>query len=131
RRFHAEVSLAPGEETTTAVVFAIGEKDNAVRERDEVLRDVAGHVDAARNHYIAEVKNIYTQLPRFSSDNKDLEQLYNRSQSIFITNKFNVPEFLLNPYYGTGAVKGGCTVNYLWNFGQVFQILHLLDPQAG
>ena len=75
-------------------------------------------------------ENIFNKVPRLTSDNKDLEQCYNRSLSIFITNKFNVPEFVINPYYGTGAVKGGCTVNYLWNFGQVFEILQLLDPES-
>ncbi len=131
RRFHGQISLGPNEEATMSVVFAIGEKDDAIRERDVVLGDIAAHVDAAQYHYITEVKNIFSRLPRFSSDNKALEQLYNRSLSIFITNKFNVPEFVVNPYYGTGAVKGGCTVNYLWNFGQVFQIMHLLDPEDG
>ena len=37
---------------------------------------------------------------------------------------------VINPHYGTGAVKGGCTCNYLWNFGQVREILPLLDPKA-
>ena len=29
-------------------------------------------------------------------------------------NKWEVPEFKLNPYYSTGSVKGGCVCNYLW-----------------
>lgn len=131
RRFHGQLQLQPGQELTVAVVFAIGPKDEAVAQRNEVLESVEAEIEEAKSHYIAEVKNIYDRLPRFSSDNKSLEQMYNRSLSIFITNKMNVPDFILNPYYGTGAVKGGCTVNYLWNFGQVFQVLHMLDPEAG
>ena len=69
-------------------------------------------------------------MPRFTSDNPDLVRFYNRSLSIFITNKYTVPEFVLNPYYGTGAVKGGCQCNYLYSFGQVREIMPLLDAQA-
>lgn len=131
RRFHGNVKLQPGQEMTTSVVFSIGEKEKAIKERNDLLSDTESYVRQARDHYIAEVKNVFEKVPRFYSDNKELEQLYNRSLSIFITDKFEVPEFIIHPYYGTGAVKGGCTVNYLWNFGQVFQILHLLDPKAG
>ena len=59
-----------------------------------------------------------------------MEQFYNRSLSIFITNKAEVPENILNPHYGTGSVRGGCTCNYLWDFGEVREIFSVVDPQA-
>ena len=130
RRFHGKVNLKPGQEITTSLVFSIEKRENALQLRNEVLSNPERHIQAATDHYMSEVKNIFDKLPRLTSDNKDLEQCYNRSLSIFITNKFNVPEFGINPYYGTGSVKGGCTCNYLWNFGQIFEILQLLDPQA-
>jgi len=130
RRFHGEIDLKPGQEKEISLAFSIETKENARQQRDDLISDVDKHIQSATDHYISEVKNVFDKLPRLTSDNKDLEQCYNRSLSIFITNKFNVPEFVLNPYYGTGSVKGGCTCNYLWNFGQVFEILQLLDPEA-
>ena len=130
RRFHGTIVLEPGQEVSTALVFSIGAKDKAVTERDTVLKNPAGSVKKATETYISQVKELYSKVPRFYSDNKGLEQIYNRSLSIFITNKAEVPEFVVNPHYGTGAVKGGCTCNYLYNFGQVREILNLIDPQA-
>lgn len=130
KRFHGKITLEPGQKIGISLVFSIGKVKKAVKLRDDLLSRPESHIQSASDYYISEVKNIYDKLPRLISDNKELEQSYNRSLSIFITNKFNVPEFVLKPYYGTGAVKGGCTANYLWNFGQVFEILHLLDPES-
>ncbi len=130
RRFHGIIRLDPGQEITTSLAFSIGKTDNAIHERDSILANPPEQVKKATGKYISKVENIFSRLPRFYSDNKDLEQIYNRSLSIFITNKAEVPDFVVNPHYGTGAVKGGCTCNYLWNFGQIREILPLLDPQA-
>ena len=128
RRFHGKVNLKPGQEMVTSLVFSIEQKEKAIQQRDDLLSNKDQYIQSATDHYLSEVKNIFNKVPRLTSDNKDLDQLYNRSLSIFITNKFNVPEFVINPYYGTGAVKGGCTKNYLYNFGQVPEILPLIDP---
>ncbi len=130
RRFHGTITLAPGREITTTLAFSIGKTGNAIKERDAILTNPSEQVKKATADYITRVENVFSRLPRFYSDNKDLEQLYNRSLSIFITIKAEVPEFVVNPHYGTGAVKGGCTCNYLWNFGQVRKILPLLDPES-
>ena len=130
RRFHGEIVLEPGQEISTHFVFSIGKTGNALEERKVLLSDPDKYLEQAANVYISKVENIFNKLPRFYSDNKALEQFYNRSLSIFITNRAEVPENVLNPHYGTGSVKGGCTCNYLWDFGQVNEILHLLDPEA-
>jgi len=130
RRFHGTVSLEPGREVTINLAFSIGERTKAVNERDAILTNASESVKRATETYISQVEQIYSRVPRFYSDNKDLEQIYNRSLSIFITNKAEVPEFVVNPHYGTGAVKGGCTCNYLYNYGQVREVINLIDPQA-
>jgi hypothetical protein len=129
-RFHSAIVLAPDEEVTCHVAFSIEEKDKAAELRDALLANPTKHIKEATEKYISEVRNIYDKLPRLSSDNQNLVQFYNRSLSIFITVKFTIPELVLNPYYATGAVKGGCQGDYLYNFGQVREILPLLDPLA-
>jgi hypothetical protein len=130
RRFHGKVSLKPGQEMVTSLVFSIEKKDIAKQQRNDLLLDPEKYVQSSTDHYIAEVKNLYNKLPTLTSDNKDLEQIYNRSLSILIMNKYNVPELALNPYYPTGSVKGGCFKNYLWNFGSTSKILPLFDPES-
>jgi hypothetical protein len=130
RRFHGTVTLSPGQEITTSLTFSVEKAKRAIDERDSLLTNPLESVNKSMQNYVAQVKNIFSSLPMFYSDNKDLQQIYNRSLSIFITNKMEVPEFLLNPYYPTGAVKGGCLANYLYEFGQVREILPVLDPAA-
>ena len=59
-----------------------------------------------------------------------LEKYYYRSLVNLIMTKWNVPEFVVQPYYGTGAVIGGCVGNYLWAFAIPAQIFPLYDPVA-
>jgi len=37
---------------------------------------------------------------------------------------------VLKPYYSTGGVNGGCVANYLWNFGEPWEIFPLYDAAA-
>lgn len=45
-------------------------------------------------------------------------------------NRWDVPEFVLHPYYSTGSVNGGCVGNYLWDFGGIWELFPLVDPEA-
>jgi hypothetical protein len=129
-RFHSTIALGPGEEVAGIVAFSIEEKGKAAQQRDALLANPKKYVKEAKEKYISEVQGIYDKLPRLSSNNPRLENFYNRSLSIFITIKFTIPELALNPYYATGAVKGGCQGEYLYNFGQVREIMPLLDAAA-
>jgi hypothetical protein len=129
-RFHSTLVLAPGEEVACHVAFSIEEKGKAVEQRDALLADPSKYVKESTEKYVSQVRKIFENLPRLSSDNQSLVRFYNRSLSIFITIRFTIPELVLNPYFATGAVKGGCQGNYLYNFGQVREIMPLVDPEA-
>jgi len=130
RRFHATIALGALQEKTCYLAFAIEEKAKAVEIRDAILADPAKHIAQSKEQYIREVKHIFNRLARLESNNKDLVKFYNRSLVTLLMNKWDVPDFKLNPYYSTGSVKGGCTCNYLYNFGEVWEVIHLLDPEA-
>jgi len=130
RRFHATITLGALQEKTCYLAFVLDEKAKAIKVRDTILANPAKHIAQSKEKYISEVKHIFNRLPRLESSNKDLEKLYNRSLVPLLMNKWDVPDFMLNPYYSTGSVKGGCTCNYLWDFGEIWEIIHLLDPEA-
>lgn len=130
RRFHANLNLSAGGKITMHIVFAVGEIGNALAERNSILANPDQYIQDATEHYIYEVRDIFAKLPSLHSDNKALEQLYNRSLSILVLNKFQIPEFALHPYYATGSIKGGCYKDYLWNYAAVSEILPLVDPEA-
>src|SRR6185312_3051581 len=90
RRFHGAIVLNPGQEITTSLTFSIENAEKATDERNALLANPLESVNGTMQNYVAQVKHIFSILPRFYSDNKDLQQIYNRSVSIFITNKMEV-----------------------------------------
>ncbi|HEV2478943.1 MAG TPA: hypothetical protein VGS79_04740 [Puia sp.] len=130
RRFRSMVFLQPGEQREFSLVFSMGEKEEAIEARNAILANPSLYVSKGTDRYIAEVKNLFDKLPRFYSDNKNLEQLYDRSIMVLLLNKFQIPELCLHPYYATGSIKGGCFKNYLWSYGAVRKLMPLLDPES-
>lgn len=130
RRFRSMVYLKPGEQKELFLVFAMGEGKDALATRNAILTNPSLYVSKATDEYISEVKSLFGKLPRFYSDNKNLEQLYNRSIMILLLNKFQIPELCLHPYYATGSIKGGCFKNYLWSYGAVRKLMPFLDPEG-
>ncbi len=126
----ASLSIPPHQEKVFHFCIAIGNGEDARRCVDSLMRDPRQSVAAARKEYSQRVAELFGKLPRFHSDNQDLDALYNRSLVHLLMNRWDVPEFVLHPYYSTGSVKGGCVCDYLWNFGEVWEILPLYDPQA-
>lgn len=127
---HARATLAAGKRQTVHVVVAIGSATDARAELDAVLKHPIAALAAADAEYGRRVAEIFEKLPALESGNRDLVNWYNRSLVHFILSRWDAPEFKLKPYYSTGSIKGGCVCNYLWNFGEVWEILPLFDPAA-
>jgi hypothetical protein len=139
----SEMSLSPRGTRAGCVVFAVGDNAQAaeacavIAQHPETRAAVLTQVPTAEKTacrpdetYRRRVAELFEKLPRLRSSNPALVRFYNRSLVHFLMNRWDVPEFLLRPYYGTGSVKGGCVCNYLWNFGEVWEILPLYDPAA-
>ncbi len=120
---------APGK-TTVHFIFAMDTPADADKACRQVAADPDKAVAAAVAEHVRQVGRVREQLPMLESDNKELENLYRRSLVHFVMNRWEVPEFALQPYYSTGSIKGGCLCNYLWNFGEVWEILPLYEPAA-
>jgi len=79
----------------------------------------------AQAAYAQRVQDLFQKLPQLKSSNPSLDHFYNRSLVPFVLNRWDVSEFRLHPNYTTGSVKGGCVCNYLWDFGETWEILPL------
>ena len=124
------VFVSPGGRTTVHLAFAIGPRAAALAECRAVAADPERALQAAEVEHLRQVRELLDRVPRLNSTNRSLVRFYNRSLVHFLMNRWDVPEFVLHPYYGTGSVKGGCVCNYLWNFGEIWEILPLYDPEA-
>lgn len=63
-----------------------------------------------------EVKRIEDNLPRLSSDNPALDNLYYRSLVTYILCRWENPDLCTSPYFSTGSVNGACMCSYLWDY---------------
>jgi len=127
---HAVASLPAKQSRSVSVIIAIGSGDDAAASVTRILADPAGAITAAQKEYARQVGEVFDRLPSLESSNAQLVRWYNRSLVHFLMNRWEVPEFVLHPYYSTGSIKGGCVANYLWNFGEVWEILPLFDAPA-
>ncbi len=125
-----DLKFAPGEKKVFYSCLSIGPAKEAKADMDYLLADPAQAVVDARKNWEARVEKLFSRMPRFVSDNKSYEKLYNRSLMHLLLNEWDVPEFILNPYYGTGSINGGCVCCYLWNYGEPWRLWSMLDREA-
>ena len=127
---HAVTSIPANQSSTISVVVTIGAADEAAASVATILADVAGSLAAAKKEYARQVDALFEKLPTLDSDNAQLVRWYNRSLVHLLTNRWELPDFVLQPYYSTGGMNGGCVANYLWDFGEPWELFPLYDAPA-
>lgn len=128
--FEGTLRLNPREEGSISFIFSIGDRKAANDLNNAYLGREKELFRQTTVHWLAQESGLYSRLPSFESDNPGLNLFYQRSLSHFLLNKWTVNEFILNPYYSTGSINGGCVCNYLWNFGEGWEIFPLYDPTS-
>jgi hypothetical protein len=126
----ASVKLKAKQSRTFYISIGMGNAKDALPICRKLAENPKRAIEQSRAKLAAEVAEIFERLPGFRAENKQLEQLYNRSLIHLILNKWHVKEFLLDPYYSTGGINGGCVCSYLWDFGECWEIFNLYDPDA-
>src|SRR5690242_16008949 len=122
------ITLAAGERKTCHLAIALGPKGEAEAVCEQWLKDPAGAIQRSREEYASHTGQLVSLLPAFEASNHQLSQYYIRSLAHLLLNRWEVPELVLNPYYSTGSIKGGCIGCYLWDYGIPAEILPLMDP---
>lgn len=129
-RWETAVRLAPGERKRHFVCVAIGDPETASEDCRQVLGAPEEAIAAARREWAERVSDLFARLPAFECTDRRLKRFYDRSLLALLLNQWQVPEFLLHPYYSTGSISGGCVCSYLWDFGEPWELLPLFDPAA-
>ena len=122
------LEIPAGESVSLRYAVAIGKQEESERLAFLLAENWESRFESSLADYENDLAGIYTRLPHLESDSEELVRLYDRSLMHFFTNRWEVDEFVLNPYFGTGSMLGGCVCCYLWNFGEPWEILHLYDP---
>lgn len=136
-RWFAPASLWEGVVTVPAggtvrcwFTVSLGSDAETAMESSRTSRDPQAAVDEAVRGYEQDVQSLLSRVPRLESDDKRLERFYYRSLVHYLTNCWEVDEFVLNPYYSTGGMRGGCVGSYLWDFSAGWQIHAIADPDT-
>ncbi len=124
------LTLQPGESRTAHVAVAMGRVEQAGDDCRRLLRSGHDGVLAARAQWAVEVEELWRRVPRLEASDPRLTRFYERALVGLLLNQWRVPEFVVDPYYSTGGINGGCVCCYLWDFGEPWELLPLYDPEA-
>jgi len=129
--WEGEIRLKPRARRTHYICVAIGDEKTARAQCAAALTNPRHAMAQARAAFGARAAQLFARLPRLEAADKRLEQFYTRSLLHLLLNQWQVPEFVLHPYYSTGSINGGCVCSYLWDYGEAWELLPLFDPAAG
>ncbi len=129
-RWDSKIIIGAKEKITYHIALEMGGAGVMGTDVAQIIAEPSATIVHAQQKHSEEVEELFKRLPNFSATDKRLEHYYYRSLVTLVTNKWDVPEFVLQPYYGSGGIIGGCVGNYLWEFGLPSQIFPLFDPKA-
>jgi len=124
-------TVGAGETLTIDITMHLGGCDgNIDRECKADCRNVDELIDSAFEWLDTETQRIYEHLPVFTSDNPELDALFNRSVVTYSLNRWENPNYAVSPFYSTGSINGGCMCSYLWDYGGGLMLHPLIDPET-
>lgn len=94
------------------------------------MKDYEALIEKSFDWLQKESKRIYDQLPRLSSDEPELDNLYYRSLVTYIMCRWENPDLCAIPYFSTGSINGGCMCSYLWDYCGGLMLHPLYDPEG-
>lgn len=128
--WQSRISLAPGASGDYHVLIELGRNPTDPQLSRKHLENAEQLIGEARAAYAKETDELLQRLPKLTASNKELEAYYYRSMAVLFTNKWKVPEFVLQPYFGSGGVIGGSVTLHLWEFGLPAQLFPLFDSAS-
>ncbi len=137
--FHIAVAIGYNEHTYmdatkakwTNLGYSRFSETNAVADTAGLIADPEAAIEEARCRFAGRVADLCSRMPEFHSSSEELNKWYYRSLVHLLINQWiDVPEFVLNPYFSTGSLNGGCCCSYLWDFGANWKIWGMYHPEA-
>ena len=106
-------------------------RNTAVDDAEEAITNPDVFIDKGREVFEKKVEHLLRVMPEFTASDQRLQKWYYRSLVHLLLNQWNdVPEFVLNPYFSTGSLNGGCCCSYLWDYGANWKIWGMYKPEA-
>lgn len=123
-------SLKPKESITITIVILLGDKgDVFVEDAHQIAKNPNFHIEANRKYWVDEITEIETKAPVLTGASLELSNYYYKGLMTLISTRWEVPEFLFDPYYSTSGLDGGALNCYLWDISYPSQMVSMLEPE--
>ncbi len=123
-----DIKLQTGETKTLSLLVLIDAKDKLrISDAHNYATKQEGLIEETRSYWTTLIDSIGGRLPELTGGTPELQAFYNTGLMSFLSTRFEVPEFLFNPYYAAAGVDGGATNSYLWDFSYNSFITAILD----
>lgn len=116
RLLEGEITLLPKGEYTVFITVSFDKKQKLKNGEELSESDFEGFFERSFEWLQNESNRIYKNLPRLTSDNKKLDNLYYRSLVTYILCRWENPDLCAVPYFSTGSINGACMCSYLWDY---------------
>ena len=128
--YEGRIEVSPISQVTFYFSAHLGAPDEVSQQMPIISSDYERYITLALDWVEREEEKILSKLPTIESTSKELDELYYRSLVTYITNKWEIDELKLNPYYSTGATNGGCMCTYLWDYSGGMYVHPLVNPKT-
>ena len=128
--WETEIALPAAGELTFYFSAHLGDERMTLQEALAALGNYEQMLERSFSYLEEEIKRIHDNLPRLTTDDPALTNLYYRSLVTYILSRWENPDLCAIPYYSTGSVTGGCMCSYLWDYCGGLMLHPIYDPEG-
>lgn len=130
RLWETEVTIGAGKTLDFYLSFHIGKTEKAVRDAKEFIGNYETIIEKGFSWLERRTQEVMENIPKFKSDNKELDDLYYRSLVCYILCRWDNEDLFIPSFYSTGSVTGSCMCSYLWDYCGGLMLHPLVDPEV-
>lgn len=130
RLWEGEITFCADETKEFFVSCHIGETQKAKEEAKKVIENYEGEIEASFLWLDKRCKEVLDRVPKFKSDNAELDKLYYRSLVTYIMCRWDNPDLFTPSYYSTGSINGACMCSYLWDYCGGLMLHPIVDAKV-
>ncbi len=128
---YKEIHFKPGETKHISLVLVLGnDADKLEEEADRVLRNPLRAMDHAFSASEKLLSATMSKCPQLNGGSPELERFYRKGLLTLMSCRWEVPEFIISPWYAESGIDGGALNNYYWGMAYIGRLMSLIDPAA-
>ncbi len=128
--WEGKITIPAGGECTVYFSAHLGSTEQAEKEAKATKGNYEALIRKSFDWLQKETERIDTKLPRLSSSEPLLDNLFNRSLVTYMLCRWENPDLCAVPYFSTGSINGACMCSYLWDYCGGLMLHPLYDTEG-